>query len=54
MIKDIFKTAGVFAVMYLMVDMLGALAWTVSGQMPAGGFYFGIVTLHIARVILRM
>ena len=49
--KDTIKTiAGALAVV-AMVDMFGFMAWIVSGQTPADGFYVGALTASVLRAL---
>ena len=33
------------------VDVIGFIAWAMSGQFPADNLYIGVITTHILRVI---
>ena len=44
-------TAGAF-ILVVTVDILGFIAWIVSGQVPADGFYIGAITANILKVLL--
>lgn len=35
----------------LLVDFLGFVAWTLSGQLPADGFFIGRITTEVLKLI---
>ncbi len=45
--KDVIKVIVGVVIVMLLVDFFGYAAWTISGQKPADGFYFGATTAHV-------
>jgi hypothetical protein len=50
--KNTLQTVGYIAAAIMAVDVLGFMAWILSGQYPADNFYIGTITAHILRAIL--
>lgn len=46
------KIAGGVAIALLLLDVLGFIAWAMSGQFPADDFFIGSITTHILRAIV--
>jgi len=44
-------TSGV-AIAILAIDLLGFLAWVLSGQVPVDGFYVGAITTNMLKMLL--
>jgi hypothetical protein len=36
----------------IVIDVLGFMAWAMSGQAPVDGFYVGAITTNILRAII--
>lgn len=39
------------AMIIMMIDLLGFIAWSTSGQRPIDGFYAGAITTSIIRAV---
>lgn len=46
------QTILTIAVVVIAIDVLGFLAWGMSGQMPVDGFYVGAITRNVLQAIL--
>lgn len=44
---NLFKNIMFAGALLVLTDFAGWLAWALSGQMPADGFYWGAITSHI-------
>ncbi len=47
-----FKEVLWLLLMVMVVDLLGYVAWAVSGQFPVDGFYIGAITHGIVKVLI--
>lgn len=45
------KKIGAVILTLLFLDILGFIAWSLSGQIPADGFYIGIITKAVLSFI---
>lgn len=43
-----------FIAIVIGVDMLGFLAWVLSGQFPVDNFYIGSITRNVLNLILQL
>jgi hypothetical protein len=50
--KKILQTIGTVALVIMMIDMIGFMAWVYSGQHPMDNFYVGTITAHILKLFL--
>jgi len=50
--KNILKIAGGVITAVLALDILGFIAWVLSGQHPLDNFYIGTITAHVLRAII--
>ena len=49
--KNTFKIIGATAAIIIMLDVMGFMAWLVSGQTPTDNIYIGTITAHIIKAI---
>lgn len=49
--KQAIKTVLIIAVVLMVIDFLGMIAWAMSGQFPTDSFYLGAISRNIIQVI---
>jgi hypothetical protein len=47
---EILKTAFWIAIALLALDVIGFLAWALSGQHPTDGYFLGTITWHLIKL----
>lgn len=50
--KHITETIGAIIAVIMLLDVMGLMAWLISGQAPTDNIYIGTITAHILRAIL--
>lgn len=51
-LKVLFKATVLTLTIFVVADVLGFLAWAMSGQQPADDVYVGTITTHVLRHFL--
>lgn len=47
------KFIGWVIVVVLVIDFIGFIAWSMSGQHPEDGFYAGAITTNVLKTIIK-
>lgn len=49
--KRILKATTATITMFMLLDVMGFMAWILSGQIPTDNYYVGTITAHIVKAI---
>lgn len=52
--KHTLKVIRIIIAMVMLLDVMGFMAWLVSGQIPTDNIYIGTITAHIIKIILQI
>jgi hypothetical protein len=53
MTKSILNFISVFVLTYMAIDVLGAIWWAMSGQIPTDNFFLGSITREILQLFIK-
>jgi hypothetical protein len=52
-VKDALRAAAVVLVVMVVADIVGFVAWKLSGQMPADDMFIGTITKKVVNKIIK-